>query len=60
MTHPVEGKYVEWPLRAALQDIDERLKRIEVIFADDAMRAGADSSLWDEYERVIARASALR
>lgn len=29
MTHPVEGKYVEWPLRAALQDIDDRLRKIE-------------------------------
>lgn len=62
MTHPVEGKYVEWPLRAALQDIDERLKRIEAaVFVAAATRAETDEERWGVYGRAIAGMSgALR
>lgn len=65
MTHPVEGKYVEWPLRAALQDIDERLKRIEAQVAHPLVTVQPKPSEnhwaeWAEHERRSFQANAQR
>lgn len=60
MTHPIEGRYIDWPLRAALADIDERLRKIEAAVAHPLVTVDPNATIYRNNTADDAGGDALR